>query len=314
MIFNVTETENIVDRATESTGKTLEAIANNPIIKSLHGVFGMNWLMSLLGEVDIEKALANVNELEAKYPQATAYEIADRIIQNKAIEAGKVGLMTNIIPPVAAFLLGVELAAITKLQAEMIYEIAAAHGLDLKDPSRRGEVVGIFALSLGGNMLKGGLNLIEILPGIGAIVGASSNALLFYALGQTACGFYEEKSQLIKEAESEDKDEWKYAYTQSKIVDLALIHTIKASYGDRPWSEILPVLREVSPSSVKTIAVNIKKPRPLELLLKQLSPSYARILLQRSYAIALWEDGSISAEEQSVINAILEQFPHLMER
>lgn len=198
MNFDSVDAGKLVEEATKTTGKTLESIANNPIVTTLHNTFGINWFMTLLGGVNIEKALANVKDLQQKYQKETKREIANRLIANKAIEGAKVGVITNIIPPVAAWLLGLELAAITKLQAEMVYEIAALYGLDLHDPTRRGEVAGIFALAIGGDIVKGGLNLVELVPGIGAVIGASSNAFILYALGQTACGFYEEKSRLIK--------------------------------------------------------------------------------------------------------------------
>jgi uncharacterized protein (DUF697 family) len=110
------------------------------------------------------------------------------------LKAGGVGLLTNFIPPVALTLFGIELAAITALQAEMIYRIAAAYGFPLNDSTRRGEILAIFALSVGGSgVLKSGLNVVELLPIIGAGVGASSNAALLYSLGYVACRFYEAK-------------------------------------------------------------------------------------------------------------------------
>jgi uncharacterized protein (DUF697 family) len=76
----------------------------------------------------------------------------------------------------------------------MVYRIAGAYGFSLKDPARRGEALGIFGLSVGGSgTLKVGLGLVELLPGVGAVVGASSNAALLYSLGYAACRFYEAK-------------------------------------------------------------------------------------------------------------------------
>lgn len=167
----------VIDEATKSAGKTLKSIADRPFLKALHDTWGIDWVMTLLGVVNIEKITAKVDNLKKEYPNETDREIANRLIADKSIEAGKVGLVTNIIPSIAAGLFGLKLASIAKLQAEMIYEIAAAYNLNLRDPALRGEVVGIFALTLGGNILKGGLNLVEIVPGIGAIIGASSNAL-----------------------------------------------------------------------------------------------------------------------------------------
>ncbi len=306
----------LIDKATASAGETLQSIADLPILQAMKNMWGIDWLMTMLGGVNIEKVMAKVNSFKKEYQGETDREIANRLIADKAIEAGKVGLITNIIPPIAAGLFGLELASIAKLQGEIIYEIAAVYDLDLQDPALRGEVVGIFGLTLGGNILKGGLNAVELIPGIGAIVGASSNAVIFYALGHTACEFYATKSKLIEEQqlgrETQDESDWRSAFFQSKIVDKALIHSILASYPDRPWSEIMPILRQISPSSVKTVAVNINNPEPLESLLAKISPEYARILLQRSYAIALWEDGSINQKEKSILDTIAQKFPQIL--
>lgn len=139
---------------------------------------------------------------------------------------------------------------------------------------------------------------------------------MFYALGHTACEFYEEKSKLIKadicHEETENEADCRYTFAQLKIVDRVLIHIVLARYNARSWSEIMPILHQVTPSSVKTIAVNIEDPEPLESLLDRLDSAYARILLQRCYAIALWEDGSISPEEQYILDKIVQKFPQLI--
>ena len=303
------ETHKLVEQATDSAGLTLEAIAESPLVQLLQNFFGVDWLMGLLGEVDVEQVKAKVSKLQQEYPLEKSREIARRLIVNKAEEAGKIGLVTNIIPPVAATLLGIELAAITKLQAEMIYEIAAAYGLDLKQSNRRGEVLAIFSLSLGTGFIKNSLNFIEILPGIGAILGASTNALIFYSLGYTASRFYEIQYEPFSNWKQEieiDKD-WESAYAESQIVDRALVHIILASFPEKSWSDILLVLQKISPSSVKTVAINLDNPQPLEMLLEQLSPNYALLLLTRCYAIAKW-DGIVTPEEQKVIDKIVHKF------
>jgi len=189
----VNEAQKFIESTTDRTGRTLKTIAENPLLKPMKHIFGMDVLMAVLGEVDREKVKQTVRKLQLTYPTENPGEIAKRILSLKAWEAGRVGLLTNIIPPIAALLLSIELAAITKLQAEMVYEIAAAYGLDLDEPARRGEVLAIFGLSMGGGVLKTGLGFVEILPLLGPVVGASSDAMILYALGITACQFYQRK-------------------------------------------------------------------------------------------------------------------------
>jgi uncharacterized protein (DUF697 family) len=91
-------------------------------------------------------------------------------------------------------LFAVDIAVLSSLQAEMIYRIAAIYDLPLKDATRRGEVLAIYALSFGGtSVIKTGLSVVELIPGVGAVIGASSDAALLFTLGQAVARFYETK-------------------------------------------------------------------------------------------------------------------------
>ncbi len=140
----VEQAQQLLEQATRGTGNTLAMIADNPLVQSLTKLFGADWIKAILGEVNLKKAQESVEKIRQKYPDETPNEIAHRIILEKSIHAGGVGLVTNIIPPIAAALFAIDLATTTRLQAEMIYQIAAAYGLDLKDSARRGEVLAIF--------------------------------------------------------------------------------------------------------------------------------------------------------------------------
>lgn len=183
-----------VEPGTETVGKIVAPIAEHPLTKYAAKVPGISLLVAALGQVDLEQAQKDVDKLRQDYPFDTSEQLAHRIMVDTALKGGRLGLITNFIPPLALALFGVELAAVTALQAEMVYRIAAAYGFSLKEPTRRGEVLAIFGLSVGGSgVLKGGLSFVEILPVIGAAVGASSNAALIYSLGFVASQFYEEK-------------------------------------------------------------------------------------------------------------------------
>jgi uncharacterized protein (DUF697 family) len=187
-------TQQFVEQGTETVGKIVTPIAENPLVKYATKLPGINVLMAALGQVDEEKAQSEVDKLRLEHPLETPEQLAHRIIVDTALKAGGIGLLTNFVPPLALTLFAVDVAAVTALQAEMVYRIAAAYGFSLQDPTRRGEVLAIFGLSVGGSgVLKGGLSFVEILPVIGAVVGASSNAALIYSLGYVACRFYESK-------------------------------------------------------------------------------------------------------------------------
>ena len=201
--------QRFVEQGTETVGKIVTPIAENPLIKFATKVPGINLLLSALGHVDVEKAQNEVDKLRQEYPLDAPEQLANRIIADTALKAGGIGLLTNFVPPLALTLFGIELAAITALQGEMVYRIAAAYGFSLKDPARRGEALAIFGLSVGGSgTLKVGLSFVELLPVIGTVVGASSNAALLYSLGYVACRFYEAKRNSLGQADVTPVKNW----------------------------------------------------------------------------------------------------------
>lgn len=304
-----TEAQKLLEKTTSSTGQTLEWIASNPVLRSADNIIGLDWLMTFLGQVDTSKIEAKVAQMRSQYPDETPQQIAHRLIIDKTWRGGRLGLLTNIVPPIAALFLGIELIATTKLQTEMVYEIAAAYNLDLNQPARRGEVLAIFGLSLGADVLKTGLSIIEIIPGIGAVVGASTNAALLYVLGQTACRFYEAKANQVEIASMQQKtdSDWQVALAQSKIMDRILAYMVQISYPEQNWAEILPTIKEISPSSVTTIAINLQQSQDLTVLLEQLIPEFAPLALNRCYEIAK-SNGSMTLAEQEVLSQIALKF------
>ena len=304
-----TETQKILEKTTVSTGQTLDWIASNPILKSADNIIGLDWLMTFLGQADTAKIQADVEAMRSQYPQESPNQIAHRLIIQKTWKGGRLGLLTNIIPPIAALFLGIELIATTKLQTEMVYEIAAAYGLDLDEPARRGEILAIFGLSLGADAIKTGLTVVEIIPGIGAVVGASTNAAMLYVLGQTACRFYEEKVAHTKIASMQQltNTDWQIALKQSEIMDRILAQMVKISYPDENWLKVLPIIKNISPASVATIAQNLEREENIPKLLTELIPEFAPLTLRRCYDIAK-SNGNITLEEQEILSQIALKF------
>lgn len=185
-----------LEQTTESVGNTLHPIAENPAVDYVAKIPGLKWLTSALGRVDKKKAEADVAKIKARYPTESAEDLAHRIIVDTTIKAGGVGLATNIIPPVALGLFAVDLAAVASLQSEMLYRIAATYDFDTDDPARKGEALTIFALSLGtSTAVKSGLSVVELIPLVGAAVGAGSNAGILYSFGIAASQFYKRKRE-----------------------------------------------------------------------------------------------------------------------
>jgi uncharacterized protein (DUF697 family) len=187
----------LIEQTTETLGGVVTPIAENPVVKFATKLPFVHWLMAAVGQVDVETIEKDVAELRYQYPMDTVEELAHRVITESAFQAARVGLITNLAPPLALMLLAVDLTAIAALQADMIYRIAAIYGFHPNEATRRGEVLVIWGLSASGSsVLKTGLSPVELLPLIGTAVGITSNALILYTLGRTACLFYEEKQKL----------------------------------------------------------------------------------------------------------------------
>jgi uncharacterized protein (DUF697 family) len=295
--FAAQETYKLIAQGTETTGNVVHHISENWLIRKLTGLLNLNWLIAPSENVDVEKAAASVNKLQEKYPDESPSQIAHRIMLDKATKAGGIGLASSILPGVAAALLAIDLAATTKLQSEMIYQIAAAYGLDLKDPARRGEILAIFGLGLGGGRLLrlAGLGLLRNIPFAGAAIATSSNATMIYSLGYAACRFYEAKRdesisdpEKLATLQAESEKYMEIAGRQKAIMDQILVQMILASYPDKTWEEIIPELQaaHLSDDSLHAIEENIKSPQPLDELLKELNPDFAVSLLARCREIA----------------------------
>jgi uncharacterized protein (DUF697 family) len=187
-----------VEQGTETIGKVVSPIAENPIVQFATKVPVISWLAAALGQVNVAAVERDVEELRLKYPLDTEEQLAHRIMVNTAWKAAGVGLVTNVVPPLAVTLFAIDLGAIAALQAEMLYRIAAIYRFSPTDPTRRGEVLALWAISTGSSgLLKTGLNLVEIIPALGALIGVSGDAGLIYTMGYLACRFYEAKRKQL---------------------------------------------------------------------------------------------------------------------
>jgi uncharacterized protein (DUF697 family) len=314
------QTQKLIEQTTQTTGKVVDRLSENWLIRKLSGVVNLNWLIGATDVVNLEKAELAVSKLKQQHPEESPSQIAHRIMVEKATKAGGIGLATSILPGIATALLAIDLAATTELQSEMVYQIASAYGLDLKDPARKGEVLGIFGLALGGGRLlkAAGLGLLRNVPFAGAAIAASSNATMIYSLGYAACRFYEAKldestslnsPETLANLKAESEKYLEKAIAQEAVMDQILVHMILASHPEKTWQEILPELQalNLSPQSLDAIAKNIESPQPLDTLLNQLNRDFAIPLLAQCYKIAQLDRQTTPVEDR-IIAAISSKF------
>lgn len=183
-----------LEPATATVGGVIGPIVNLPFIKFATALPGLKWLMASLGQVNVTEVRLQVAELRQQYPQENKRALAQRVMAETALKAAGIGLATNFAPPVAFALTLVDIGAIAALQANMIYRIATIYGYSPTDHDRRGEVLAIWLLSsTTAGMVKSGLSIAELIPGLGAVLGVATDTSLIYSVGYFACRYYETK-------------------------------------------------------------------------------------------------------------------------
>ncbi|MEG4508250.1 restriction endonuclease [Microcoleus sp. F6_B4] len=300
-------------------GSSLVFISQSPILKKLTQKFKIDWLVNAIDAVDVVNAEAQVRELQRQYPHEKPEEIAHHLMVEKALLAAGSGLVSSLVPGVALALSGMDLAAMTALSAELVYQIAAAYGMDLRSSDRKAEVVAIFGLSLGSNLaIEAGVTLVSNIPLAGAVINASASATMIYALGYGACRFYEahldsseietklEDLQEVLQAESEQYLET--AIVQETVMDWILVYVVYASKKFTRWDELLPELRaaNLNPRTLAEIEAVTNKSKllpKLDILLAQLELDFAEPLLKRCTEI-IEADGEINQQEGKILLTI----------
>ncbi len=301
-------------QVTDGIGYVLDMISSSPQLQDVTKVLKVDWLLAIIDRVDIIAAEAQVRRLQQKYPHEKPNEIAHRIMLEKVIYVSSTGVASSFLPGFAVAMFAVDLAATTAIQAEMGYQIACAYGFDLQAPARKGEILAIFGLALGsGYAVKAGLGLLRNIPVAGAVVGASTNAAVLYAVGYAACRFYESANPLTSEvataaSQAEGEAYLKQVAAQQIIMDQILAHLVLAGYPGKTWEQILPELKTLnfSPGSIQAIANNIQSPPALNDLLTQVSPDFAVPLLAQCQKVAQM-DGIITPEEAIILSTITEK-------
>ena len=301
-----------ISTATSRTGNVIDSVGSNFLVKKAVQIFRADWLLKILDQVDVDKSEAEVKRVKQKYPKESSNQIAQRVIKQKAFYAGASGFATSIVPGSAAVLFSVDLVATTSLQAEMVYQIASAYGMDLHDSTRKGEVIAIFGLAFGGKMaIKAGLKLLRNMPLAGAVIASTSEAVMLYTLGRASCAFYEAKlnpvnfEEKLAAIQKDSEEILKSAVPQEEIIDQILVHVILAGNQNRSKENVLTDLRAANlrPESIEAIAEYMDSPFPLEILLTNIKPEFALPLLVQCQKFAML-DGVVTPKEAKIIEMI----------
>jgi len=317
------------EAATQRVGETLRYVNNNPLLKRAVSLAPSNWLLGIAHRVNVEEAAEEVERLRAAHPNDSREKLAHRLMVQKTLLASGMGFASSIVPGAATALFALDLVGTVMLQVEMIYQIAMIYGLELSNPQREGEMLAIFGLAMGGQkaaqvgttyIARAGISSIfENIPVAGALIGASSNAVLNYAIGYAACRFYQNQAEgqksspldsetALATAEQEGEAYLTEALAQQRIMDQLLAHAAVMAYPEEQWDDIPKALEQVAlkPKSRQAIAEHLSSPEPLDQLLEQLEPDYALPLVAQCQRLAQ-ADGDVTAEEQQLLDGIKAQ-------
>jgi uncharacterized protein (DUF697 family) len=217
-----------IESLSEFLGDTVSKTKENWLSRLLTKYLGANWLLDLLEKVDIHKARKRVAKVQRAYPNESPAQISQRMIWSKAKYLGGIGFASGLVPPgLNVPFIVLDVITTVVVQMELVYEIAAAHGLDLEAPERKGELVLVMAVGAGSDRaVNAGLRVFErkvtpvlleqlakvlggklaekfvtrSIPLIGAVLGAGANITFLYALGKTAVQFYSQKGLVLEQA------------------------------------------------------------------------------------------------------------------
>lgn len=170
-------------------------------------------ITDFINDADAEAAAETVIKLQKSYPDASADEIAERLIKRKCLQAGAVGAVTSgaaMIPGLgtfAAMTFGVatDIGMTFKLQAELTLEIAYAFDHVLNESEKQKIILTITGISAGSQaaLQKVGReiaqkatadlaqkSIVKAIPFLGVAASAGMNIASTYVIGRRAQAYF----------------------------------------------------------------------------------------------------------------------------
>lgn len=294
-------------------GQALAVLQNSTQLKDIAHSLKGGPLLIALDRVDVVGARRRIEQLQQQHPHKLPHQIANQIIMEKALIVGGSGFASSLMPGVAVPATFADLAASTAIQAEMIIQIAGAYGMDLEAPERKGEALTIFGVALGGSVaLKAGLGFARNIPVAGALIGASANAAMLYAVGAAACKYYEARSrgeqvseELLLESQAAATESLTDNLSQMMVMDEILLHVYQAGQPNKSIAEIKEDVAKlpISSDTLARLEEDLDALKPLDELLEQVDHEFAVVLIAQCDNL-IEADGIITPEEESLIQKI----------
>jgi DNA-directed RNA polymerase subunit alpha len=184
----------------------------------------VNWVNEEILSLDLSAAAASARRLKERNLGKSIRDIAHILIVHKSLQTAGVDVVRAIpyAEDILSGLIGIDLPAIAKMSAEMVYQIAAIYGFSLDAPEREAEVLTAFGVALiGEKAIDDGIRWLKYGITASAAISASVKALMIYAIGNAACIFYEAKNIELSELRANSQ-----AYLEGKNSKEAVIELI----------------------------------------------------------------------------------------
>lgn len=205
------KTEEVVVEETETVDKSeiellLEDIQSHPKIREIKKQASdiawekfLDWISSVLMKLDLEAALFTtdrlVKRLKQSYEHSSLRKIANVLIVHKSLQTAGLEVI-KVIPKAKEIILGlfdIDLPDITKIAAEMVYQIGLIYGRSKELKERFVDIFVAFGIALlGDKAIDTGIAWLKCNPILATGLTASAKGLMIYAIGHAACVYYEQ--------------------------------------------------------------------------------------------------------------------------
>ena len=155
-----------------------------------------DWINSSILNLDLKAAAISARRLKKNHYSDEAHDIAHTLIIHKTFQTATVDIVRAIpcAEDVIRGLTNVELPKITKLCAEMVYQIAVIYNMAQHSSKLETEILTVFGLALiGEKAIEAGIACIGYKGVTSTLLSASSKALMIFAIGNAARIYYQEQ-------------------------------------------------------------------------------------------------------------------------
>lgn len=186
------ETLHLIGQATQGLEQATNTVAQ--LVVTSFEKNAQPLLEFAIEQVDLNQLEAGVNKIRQDHPEHTPLDLAHYFIGQRTIESSTTDSWVDI----------------ARFEAEMVYQVASAHGFDLQDVARKKEIIEISAAGLGSSRaIQASMFLLKFpigqIPVAGDLInmgldlgsGQAVTYLMFQFLGNEACKYYASHSPTV---------------------------------------------------------------------------------------------------------------------